>query len=205
MKIFTKSCPLCGNPISYSTAGHLKRSEENGNICRTCYIASVKKWTSPAEQRRQWYLSNLEKARTQNRKNKQRYNRLRKAGDLDMVLRLRLRKIKSRARQRGMAFNLTLEFLKSLYKHQKGKCYYSGTPLVLTLAGKGDVIDNPYMITVDRKDISQGYVSDNVVLCTYAINSAKGVLNEKDFFTLIGNTYRTMKSQFSSNSKSVLP
>lgn len=69
-------------------------------------------------------------------------------------------------------------------------------------------MENPFMITVDRKDITQGYIQSNVVFCTHAINSAKGVLNENDFFNMIEKTHKVMverQNQFSSNPVKTFP
>lgn len=61
------------------------------------------------------------------------------------------------------------EILKEKWEQQKGLCYYTGIPMVLS----NEYHTNRYVMTVDRKDSNKGYTKDNIVLCCSIINRMK--------------------------------
>lgn len=61
-------------------------------------------------------------------------------------------------------FNLTLESICDKILEQKGKCYYSGIPLVFQQ-------NSEWMCSFERLDSSCGYTNDNVVLICLEFNS----------------------------------
>lgn len=98
---------------------------------------------------------------------KQMYNRLNKYPESFMGD--RLLKIKRRAKKENIEFNLTKDFLISLYKNQNGKCFYTDEILHL-MNGQGRLQTG---LSIDRVDNSKGYLIDNVVLCTSRFNTIK--------------------------------
>jgi hypothetical protein len=89
-------------------------------------------------------------------------------------------------------FELTIEFLDTLYEKQNGKCYYTGRTLILP---QKDVsfTDNlsSWNVSVDRIDSNRGYYQDNVVLCVSDANMAKQSMTEKDFIDLCKDIAKT--------------
>lgn len=87
------------------------------------------------------------------------------------------------AKRRNKEFNLTLEYLKSLWEEQKGICPYTGIKLNLAtyLKNHNDPI---YTASLDRIDSSKGYIIGNVQYISAAINYMKGEMSHKDTFKL---------------------
>jgi hypothetical protein len=76
-----------------------------------------------------------------------------------------------RARERGLAFDLTATDLEELWAEQDGRCFWFNVPMVW----REDVGPmNPMIPTIDRVDSSRGYVRSNVVLACWGANAAKG-------------------------------
>lgn len=83
---------------------------------------------------------------------------------------LRFRKVvngaKSRAKEKGVSFCLTISDIESLWEKQKGLCFYTKEALTLEP-------NNRRTISLDRVKPSLGYVHNNVVLCCDIINKMK--------------------------------
>ena len=94
------------------------------------------------------------------------------------IFQYRFTTARSRAYKRGLDFDITPEYLKTLYELQESKCYYSGIPFT-------DSKDGLYSISIDRIDSSKGYVKGNVVLAASIINSMKNDLSLKEFLTVV--------------------
>lgn len=69
--------------------------------------------------------------------------------------------LKESARSRDLEFSLVLKDIKKLLT--KKTCYYTGIPFGV----------NQLRRTIDRIDNTKGYISGNVVACTYAANQFK--------------------------------
>ena len=109
---------------------------------------------------------------------KKRY-RTRRMGEIRYYIQERISEWRKKA---GPPSDLTVDFLVDLYQRQKGKCYYSGIPLVLN-SRKGHAVPNS--ISLDRIDPDKGYTQRNVVWCTYFVNTMKGNLTESEFLGLL--------------------
>jgi hypothetical protein len=77
--------------------------------------------------------------------------------------------------QRDNSFDIDIEFLHELYVKQRGLCEYSGLPLQF-----GSYKENPWVLSLERKDPLQGYRKDNV--CFVCIE-----FNTTDFHVIYGN------------------
>lgn len=108
--------------------------------------------------------------------------------DIPSYIRYNIHSYKVRAKKCKVIFDLTKDELISKYLIQEGKCYYTGTTLILS-SKQGD----PDNISLDRRDPSKGYTIDNVVWCTYRINIMKGNFSVDKF-------YDTMKLILSNSS-----
>ena len=204
--IWERPCPNCSNTISYKSQHHLTRAIQENSVCRKCFLKKVKKYDSPKQARKAWYRAHRELVIEYVRRHKEKASNLRHSGDLFTVMNLRLYKLRSRAKKKGIPATITVEDLMECYKIQDCKCYYSGMPLVLTMTGNGDITDNPYQITVDRLDSTKGYEKGNIVLCCLVANSAKSVLSSEEFYSFVEKMYFTMKDRRLINqSKQLIP
>jgi hypothetical protein len=77
---------------------------------------------------------------------------------------------KKGAMKRGIPFEVTYEFVKSIPMI----CHYTGMPLQLD-------VNSYYTASLDRLDSSKGYTADNVVLCCAFINLMKQQLTYDQF------------------------
>jgi len=78
---------------------------------------------------------------------------------------------KNRAKEKGLAFNLTPELLYQMWEDNNGCCAITGTQFDLAAYGdKGQV--SPNAPSVDRITPTLGYVAGNVRLVTYHTNVA---------------------------------
>jgi|SRR5210317_111488 len=91
----------------------------------------------------------------------------------------RMSQAKYRAEQKGLEFDLTVEFLKKLYDGQAGFCFYSGRPMKLE-GGKRKMS----AASIDRIDNTLGYTQENVVWCIAAVNVMKQHLEAGEFVDL---------------------
>lgn len=77
--------------------------------------------------------------------------------------------VRDRSRRFGIPCDFDREHLVSLFYAQNGTCFYTDEPM-RAKRGKGHANNS---VSIDRVDPTKGYTKDNVVLCTYRVNSAK--------------------------------
>lgn len=94
----------------------------------------------------------------------------------DNIFHYRFTAASRRAKDRNIEFDITEEYLKTLYKNQNGCCYYTGIPF--------NIDTKHYTWSIDRVDSSKGYVMDNVVLAANIINSMKNELSVNEFIDI---------------------
>lgn len=93
-----------------------------------------------------------------------------------------LRKIKGRALNRGMEYDLDEDHLKELWEKQNGRCVYTGIELEKR---KEKATKLPNQASIDRIDSSKGYVKDNIQFIAYSINLAKNDFTEEVFLCFL--------------------
>lgn len=98
-----------------------------------------------------------------------------------------LQTTRSNAKKDGRMFALSLPILRSIYNQQQGKCYYTGVHM--TLRSNGHLNRDPMLISIDRKNSSDGYTPTNTVLCCWGINALKGHHDELTLFTALKTLY----------------
>lgn len=102
--------------------------------------------------------------------------------DVETKLRSLWKGTKARPRAGGRNYspgNLTFEELKEQYERQQGLCYYTGLPMTLARDQ-----NNWSVMSIDRVDPKVGYQANNVVLCRWIVNRAKGDMSVTEFKTL---------------------
>ena len=88
----------------------------------------------------------------------------------------------TRAKRKGIDFDLTLDFL--LGKIVAGKCEVTGLPFSFAEADRGKKKVHPYAPSVDRIDPHQGYVQSNVRVVVYHYNVAKADFSDNELLVL---------------------
>ena len=93
--------------------------------------------------------------------------------------------IKRRANERGLNFNLPIEFLWELYEKQNYLCALSGIEITWfdkTMSGYEG--GKRCTVSVDRIDSNKGYTKNNVQLVHKEVNIMKNVFSQKHFIDM---------------------
>jgi hypothetical protein len=119
--------------------------------------------------------------------------------NIESYLGYRIKQLGKRVRRKndarfGVEFNLTKEFVVNMYSAQKGKCFYTGQPLICRYGEGHD--DNT--LSFDRIIPGKGYVMDNVVLCSTKINTVKNKLSLDELKKWIPKWYIKIKKHLAS-------
>lgn len=102
--------------------------------------------------------------------------------------------IRNRAKRKGLAFDLSPEYIQALYEQQKGLCAVTGLPMNFDRSGWSE--RNPYMASLDRIVPDKGYLKGNVRWVLFAVNMAMSNWGESLFRT-IAEAYLAKQSQLS--------
>ena len=160
-----KTCRVCGE--SKLLSQFVKHKQSKGGYkhrCKTC----EKVW------RQEYYEKNFDHINALSKKyrddNGHWYNK-----SIEHRLRYVIQLGKERARVKNIEWNLSLEFLLSLWTTQDSKCAYSGVPLTFET-------NHPHTISLDRLDSSKGYTEDNVQFVCTIVNYIKQRFDEDVFF-----------------------
>ncbi len=86
---------------------------------------------------------------------------------------------KRSAKERGLNFEITIEYIWDMYLKQDRKCNLSGTPIKFYRNPSKD--SKPQTASLDRIDNDKGYTPDNVQLLHKKINFMKHVSKQEDF------------------------
>ena len=100
---------------------------------------------------------------------------------------------KRRAKKKKVENNLTHEFIRELYKQQNGLCVLSKIKMEYE-SGHEKYHMNPYRISIDRIDSTQGYTQDNVQLVCAKVNTMKNEMEQNEFIELCGQIYKGSNS-----------
>lgn len=95
----------------------------------------------------------------------------------------------SRAKRKGLAFDLTAPFLTSQARNQGHNCWYCGQKL-----GYSGQANSPEQASVDRVVPSKGYVVGNVVLACGQCNRRKADSSLEDLVLLIEGLARFLQA-----------
>lgn len=97
---------------------------------------------------------------------------------------------KRNALSRNIEFTITLEYVATLFRSQKGKCAISGIDIEIKgTPWKGQTG------SLDRIDPTKGYIEGNVQWVHKLVNELKWDLQPKEFFTIIKQIYEYNKLQ----------
>jgi hypothetical protein len=90
---------------------------------------------------------------------------------------------KGHARKAGRPFELTTEFVETLYARQGGRCEVTGLQFSRQRFPDA-LVKHPFAPSIDRRSSSGGYTKDNVRLVCVAVNFGMGQWGEEVFLTL---------------------
>lgn len=102
---------------------------------------------------------------------------------LTNIINRRIKQIRNRSKETNSICDITREYILDLYKKQNGKCYFSGIEMKLISNGH-KINDNPYILSIDRINSSNGYTKDNIVLCCLCINIMKNSFETNKFLEI---------------------
>ena len=97
------------------------------------------------------------------------------------------------AKNRGIEYSITKEYVQSIFEKQNGKCAYTGIELSspTSLKETKKEAGNPYNISLDRIDSSLGYKEGNVQLVCCWVNSSKGNMPDHLFKEVLDKVRNT--------------
>jgi len=102
--------------------------------------------------------------------------------------------LKNRSRKSGIDVTIDPVYIKQLWRHQKGRCRYTG--IKLKLQSHANIKVKPHKLaSIDRINSSEGYVEGNVQFVSVTCNLAKGSMDEKDFLEFM-ETLRNARPEF---------
>lgn len=127
---------------------------------------------------RRWRHENLERAR-QNTKRRDdarppKPNALRRRR---WPFALAISSVRASAKNKGLPFNLTVDFLKTLWIAQAGECFWTGQSIDFVKGRDRD----PFRPSIDKLVPSEGYVQGNVVWASNFANRARSDCPANDF------------------------
>jgi len=88
----------------------------------------------------------------------------------------KLSDLRKKCEIKNVPFDLKKGDLLEKYELQNGKCYYTDIDINHNI-GKFDYNS----ISIERLTPEKGYTKDNIVLCSFSVNSFKGMMNENEF------------------------
>ena len=148
--------------------------ERRNAYCQTCLAPKL----------REYHAKPASKAKARQQHAKWRERCLAKGGDVALRWYFARQKggYSRRARAQNVPFDLDADFLVALFHKQEGRCFYTGAQLEWDAYGKKH--PSAASMSVDRRDPQRGYTKENVVLCTYQMNTTKGARSEADLYDL---------------------
>lgn len=92
----------------------------------------------------------------------------------------RWRRIKEQAFSRGIEFDVTQEYIWSIFEQQKRKCKFTGVDITFHCDSNKP---NEQTASIDRIDSNIGYIEGNIQIIHKSINLMKSFLEEKEFLS----------------------
>ena len=168
-KLLCHDCGEYKDPSCFSRHGDMRLRDYHTGICKDCQVKRKK---------------NIEPAKNDALKLKQ-------------VLNQRLLGAMERSSKQNLNFNLTLDYLLSLWDKQDGKCALSGIPMTYKRYN-GRI---PTNISIDKINADLGYVEGNVQLVCMACNQIKSDWSEETMY----NFCKKIVEQYENKNKKYSP
>lgn len=94
-----------------------------------------------------------------------------------------MHKIEQKSKKYNEISDIDLQFLKFLWRRQRGICHYSGLKMRLPKTCN-ETINSPQRASLDRINSSRGYFQDNVEFVCQFVNLGKNTFSKKDIDSL---------------------
>ena len=168
----SKSEAIATGSLFYSSGKPCRKGHESKRYTKTghCFHCSLEKateWQKNNRERHNEFVATWDKTHYESHRaeyyKKHRQNKL---SDIDYLMKERYDKSKRRAKEKGWDFDLTIDYLKSIYPVDN-RCPVFGFEFDLT---RQDLQRVP---SLDRIDNTKGYVQGNVHFISYRANSIK--------------------------------
>lgn len=88
--------------------------------------------------------------------------------------------MKTRAKAENLPFDITHDYLWTLYEKQEKKCFYTGILMQLSNTNA----QKAFSVSVDKINPRLGYTKGNIVFCCNIVNTMKLTMLQKDFFDI---------------------
>ncbi len=167
----SKSEAIATGALFYSSdkpcrKGHESKRYTKTGHCFYCCREKAVEWQHANRERHNEHVAAYAKRKPQTGATATKKHRNKMKGDPEWLMRQRLSTAKTRAKQKGLAFDLTLEYLISIIPEDH-KCPVFGTDFDFT----GE--DEDRIPSLDRIDNDKGYVQGNVWLISWRANNVK--------------------------------
>lgn len=87
---------------------------------------------------------------------------------------------KIKTKKHSTIISIVPQDLVDLFYQQGGMCFYTGIKM-----HRGCGKQEPWSLSVDRKDPSCGYIKENIVLCCNCVNSFKSTFTQSEFSSFV--------------------
>lgn len=185
--VFVGACKECYNERQQCSETTKRQRRDHYKKNRARLLAKTKEWCRKNPDKKK--IINARYAlKYPDRVKEQHRLRLTRAKTRDWCDAL-LRSTKARAKQRDIEFALIKEDIAISYEAQAGKCCYTNIPLDLTIKS-----GNHMYPSIDRVEPARGYLPDNIKLCSWIANRAKGALKQDEFIAWLNLIIEYRKS-----------
>lgn len=122
-----------------------------------------------------WYTKNKDRILEERKA----YNAARRLPpeSVEGFLRWKFSRWQTSAKLRKLAWNIEFAHVTEALGRQRNRCFYSGVELSFC-------VGHPHVVSLDRKDSSEGYTPSNIVLCSSSVNVMKSELSCEVFVDL---------------------
>ena len=172
MGVSMRACKLCGEtkPLTeFGSARSANSASFNANTtpilkfdCKPCLAQKAKEWRA----QNKGYDGTGRFARYKGEERK-----------LVSAICVRVNQSRMNNQRVGRPHNITMEHMLELWKQQNGRCKYTGQELFIEK-------EHPATLSIDKIKPELGYVEGNVQWVAWAVNRAKGDLDEDTFLRM---------------------
>lgn len=133
-------------------------------------------------------IKSLNRYNNLSNEDQQKYRNRSKQWQIDNCFRYYWLQARNRAKKKNLEFTITPKMIEDLFVKQNGRCFYSGISMLIH-------DKNEHSISIDRRDSTKGYTSENIVLCCLQANLMKNNRSEIDFFDMIKAIYNHQQTR----------
>lgn len=162
-------CNVCQSPEEFGPAKSIDSVSFNANVvpakkkyCKTCLSKEAREWR--AAHKGYDGTGNFSKYSKEDRK-------------IISAISTRINQSKQNNKRLNRPHNITVDYMFEIWQQQKGMCRYTKQKLFIEK-------ESPAALSIDKIIPELGYVVGNVQWVAWAVNRAKGDLEEATFFNM---------------------